>query len=315
MKNQFSLEGKVIVVTGGTGILGKSFINGIVEAGGAVGVLGRNAEVAEERAEAIVRRDTAGVLALAAEFKPAGVDLTALTQQLADLRDAARYTSTQENTWTLLAAAALGNASSDGSIKLNDEALNGQVYRRFAQSEFAPLALSNTGPNATEAKLSVTGYPVLPPPETSSGFTLERNYFLPDGTAVDLSSGPLAQNDRLVVVLTMRPDNVGSGQYLLADPLPAGFEIENPNLSTSDGVGDLSWLELDDPTHIESRTDQFVAAFRSYSDTPTFTTAYLVRAVTPGVFVLPGASVEDMYRPEFRANTASATLEITPTGP
>ena len=56
MKNQFSLEGKVIVVTGGTGILGKSFINGIVEAGGAVGVLGRNAKVAEERAEAIVRQ-------------------------------------------------------------------------------------------------------------------------------------------------------------------------------------------------------------------------------------------------------------------
>ncbi|HUH77254.1 MAG TPA: alpha-2-macroglobulin family protein, partial [Devosia sp.] len=194
------------------------------------------------------------------------------------------------------------------------EALNGQVYRRYEQSEFAPLAISNTGPNPTEAKLSVTGYPVSPPPETSNGFTLEREYFLPDGTAVDLSKS-IAQNDRLVVVLTMRPHDVGSGQYLLADPLPAGFEIENPNLSTSDGVGDLSWLELDDPTHVESRTDQFVAAFRSYSDTRTFTTAYLVRAVTPGTFVLPGANVEDMYRPEFRANTASSTLEITPTGP
>jgi len=51
--NQFSLAGKVIVVTGGTGILGKAFIDGIVEAGGAVGILGRNAEVAEERANAI----------------------------------------------------------------------------------------------------------------------------------------------------------------------------------------------------------------------------------------------------------------------
>jgi NADP-dependent 3-hydroxy acid dehydrogenase YdfG len=53
MENNFSLKGKVIVVTGGTGILGNSFINGIVEAGGAVGILGRNKEVAEERAEAI----------------------------------------------------------------------------------------------------------------------------------------------------------------------------------------------------------------------------------------------------------------------
>jgi NAD(P)-dependent dehydrogenase (short-subunit alcohol dehydrogenase family) len=49
----FSLEGKVIVVTGGTGILGGAFIDGIVAAGGAVGILGRNEKVATERAEKI----------------------------------------------------------------------------------------------------------------------------------------------------------------------------------------------------------------------------------------------------------------------
>ncbi|GAB3934647.1 SDR family oxidoreductase [Mucilaginibacter myungsuensis] len=53
MENNFSLAGKVIVVTGGTGILGKAFIDGIVAAGGAVGILGRNAAIAEERAAAI----------------------------------------------------------------------------------------------------------------------------------------------------------------------------------------------------------------------------------------------------------------------
>ncbi|HEX3384514.1 MAG TPA: SDR family oxidoreductase [Mucilaginibacter sp.] len=53
MENTFSLKDKVIVVTGGTGILGHSFINGIVEAGGIVGILGRNEKIANERAEAI----------------------------------------------------------------------------------------------------------------------------------------------------------------------------------------------------------------------------------------------------------------------
>ena len=53
MTDQFSLSGKVIVVTGGTGILGNSFVNGIVEAGGTVGILGRNKAVAEERADKI----------------------------------------------------------------------------------------------------------------------------------------------------------------------------------------------------------------------------------------------------------------------
>jgi NAD(P)-dependent dehydrogenase (short-subunit alcohol dehydrogenase family) len=53
MQNIFSLKDKVIVVTGGTGILGDSFVNAIVEAGGAVGILGRKEAIAEERASAI----------------------------------------------------------------------------------------------------------------------------------------------------------------------------------------------------------------------------------------------------------------------
>src|ERR1700761_1948274 len=53
MENIYSLEGKVIVVTGGTGILGSSFVNGIVQAGGIAGILGRNEKVANERAHAI----------------------------------------------------------------------------------------------------------------------------------------------------------------------------------------------------------------------------------------------------------------------
>jgi len=49
----FTLEDKVVVVTGGTGILGNAFVNAIVEAGGKVAILGRKKEVAEERAAAI----------------------------------------------------------------------------------------------------------------------------------------------------------------------------------------------------------------------------------------------------------------------
>ncbi len=46
----FSLKDKVIVVTGGTGILGGSFVKGIADAGGIAIILGRNAEVGKQRA-------------------------------------------------------------------------------------------------------------------------------------------------------------------------------------------------------------------------------------------------------------------------
>jgi NAD(P)-dependent dehydrogenase (short-subunit alcohol dehydrogenase family) len=44
------------VVTGGTGILGNSFVNGIVDAGGTVIILGRNEAVGNERADAINKK-------------------------------------------------------------------------------------------------------------------------------------------------------------------------------------------------------------------------------------------------------------------
>ncbi|OOG74143.1 SDR family oxidoreductase [Flavobacterium sp. A45] len=62
MENNFSLKDKVIVVTGGTGIIGNAFINGIVAAGGTVGILGRNERIAEERVQNIIDK---GGLAIA----------------------------------------------------------------------------------------------------------------------------------------------------------------------------------------------------------------------------------------------------------
>ncbi|MDO7851608.1 SDR family oxidoreductase [Hymenobacter convexus] len=56
LNEAFSLRGKVVVVTGGTGILGQAFIDGIVAAGGTVGILGRNADEAHRRADAITAR-------------------------------------------------------------------------------------------------------------------------------------------------------------------------------------------------------------------------------------------------------------------
>ena len=65
-KNEFSLHDKVIVVTGGTGILGEAFINGIAAAGGLVGVLGRNQKVASERV-ASVKQKGGNAIALIAD--------------------------------------------------------------------------------------------------------------------------------------------------------------------------------------------------------------------------------------------------------
>lgn len=80
--SQFSLHEKVIIVTGATGILGKSFTEAVVEAGGTVGILGRNKALAEERAEAICAQGGKAIALVADVMNEA--QLQAAKQQVLD---------------------------------------------------------------------------------------------------------------------------------------------------------------------------------------------------------------------------------------
>ena len=96
-----------------------------------------------------------------------------------------------------------------------------------------------------------------------------------------------------------------------SDPLPAGFEIDNPNLMSAGSTSELSWLDaLNEVAHSEFRQDRFITAVDWSSDQP-FKLAYVVRAVSPGTFHHPAASVEDMYRPDFRARSETGAVTIT----
>jgi NAD(P)-dependent dehydrogenase (short-subunit alcohol dehydrogenase family) len=55
MGANFSLQDKVIVVTGGTGILGGAFVKAIAAAGGIPVILGRNTAVAQQRADEVIQ--------------------------------------------------------------------------------------------------------------------------------------------------------------------------------------------------------------------------------------------------------------------
>jgi uncharacterized protein YfaS (alpha-2-macroglobulin family) len=115
------------------------------------------------------------------------------------------------------------------------------------------------------------------------------------------------------------------GRILLVDRLPAGLEIENPRLVDSGDIKGLSWLKTTvPPQHTEFRDDRFVAAFDFFGGVPGrgrgardsadpvsgATVAYIVRAVTPGSFEHPAATVEDMYRPTRFARTSAGRLEV-----
>jgi uncharacterized protein YfaS (alpha-2-macroglobulin family) len=75
------------------------------------------------------------------------------------------------------------------------------------------------------------------------------------------------------------------------------------------GNGAFSWVgDIHSAKVTETRDDRFVAAIDVRDKGRTL--AYVVRAVTPGDFTLPGVVTEDMYRPDVFARSSSGRVTI-----
>jgi uncharacterized protein YfaS (alpha-2-macroglobulin family) len=257
-------------------------------------------------------RDSAALVTLAAEGGGARPTILNAVARVETARGLTPYTSTQENAWLVLAARALAKEGIRVSLDVAGEARQGPLYRTFRPTDLAggPVKVTNTGDATLQAVVSVTGAPITPEPAADKGFKIERTYHTLDGEKADVAK--VKQNQRFAVVLKVTEPQPKFARVILADYLPAGFEIDNPRLVSSGDTGTLSWIEdAVEPVNSEFRDDRFSAAFdRKSGDPAVFTVAYVVRAVSPGRYVLPQAYVEDMYRPDRFGRTATGTVEV-----
>ena len=256
-------------------------------------------------------RDGAAMLALAAETKPAPAAIPAMIRFVAAARVKARWTSTQDEAWMLLAARAIKESNQGIKLTINGTEHTGPFSTRVTGHELLnqPIVVANPGAEPVEAVVTAVAAPVQPLPASGNGFEIERTYYKLDGTEANVTEA--AQNERYVVVLKINQLNNWVSRVLVTDLLPAGFEIDNPSLVSSASLSAFPWLEQTEAAHLEFRDDRFVAAFnRDGGSSSSYMLAYVVRAVTPGTYAHPAASVEDMYRPEFSARTASGVMEV-----
>ncbi|MCB1333527.1 MAG: alpha-2-macroglobulin family protein [Roseivivax sp.] len=248
-------------------------------------------------------RDAAGLLHLAVTAGSRAVDTDVLAARVGN---PGRSLSTQEQSWALLAAQAMVQDPGVSGLAVDGVAVNGPFVRRIEGASPAPMAIANTSSLPTQVTLTTIGVPLVPEPAGGYGYAIERAYFTMEGAPID---GPIRVGDRFVTVLTVRPAEPTGARLMVNDPLPAGFEIDNPNLLRSGDVRALDWLDPKEATHAEFRADRFLAAV-DHEGADAFRLAYVVRAVSPGRFHHPAASVEDMYRPQYRARTATGGIEI-----
>ncbi len=256
-------------------------------------------------------RDGAAMLALAAESRPAPSVVPQLVKLVAKERAATRWTSTQDNAWMLLAARALKDGNAAISLDIDGAAHSGPFASEIDGGTLTdnPLTIANTGKAPLEAVVTTVAAPSQPLPAGGDGFTVERTYYRLDGEEANVTEA--VQNERYVVVLKVRELNDWPSRILVTDLLPAGFEIDNPGLVSSAQLSNFGWLGETQAAHLEFRDDRFVAAFDpNGGGGRDLTLAYVVRAVTPGVYAHPAASVEDMYRPQYSARTATGMMEV-----
>jgi alpha-2-macroglobulin len=172
-----------------------------------------------------------------------------------------------------------------------------------------PVVVKNDGADTT-ITVTTYGVPSEPEPAGGNGYAITRTYYTMAGEEVSLEG--VTAGTRLVTVLEVTPFAYGEARLMVSDPLPAGFEIDNPNLMSAGSTSELGWLDaLQDVAHSEFRQDRFLTAVDWQSD-QSFRLAYVVRAVSPGTFHHAAASVEDMYRPDFRARSETGEVTIAP---
>ena len=255
-------------------------------------------------------RDAAALVSLGAEGNAPKATISQAVARVEVARGLTPYTSTQENAWMVLAARAL--AKETLSLDVNGDVVKTALFRSYKAAEMAgqPLKITNTGEAPVQVVVSVSGAPVVPEPAASNGFTIERNYYTLDGKPADVTKAK--QNDRFAVVLKITEPKPEYGHIMVSDYLPAGLEIDNPNLVSSGDSGTLDWIEDGvDAADTEFRDDRFTAAIDRATDAKSvFTVAYVVRAVSPGKYVLPQAYVEDMYNPSRYGRTGTGAVEV-----
>lgn len=258
-------------------------------------------------------RDGAAILTLAAESGTGAVDVQALARDLESRWIGAADTSTQDDAWQLLAAHALMQGADSPQLAIAGEPWNGPWFARLGADEAAalPLVVDNLGQRPLAALVTLSGIPQMPAPAGGNGYRIERAYYDLDGRRIDPAS--VVQGERMVAVISVSAVAQGQARLIIDDPLPAGFEIDNPQLIKAGDIADIAWLGLEEHAeHTEFRADRFVAALdREPRDPTRFQLAYRLRAVSPGVFSHPAATVEDMYRPQRRAWSETGRVTVS----
>jgi alpha-2-macroglobulin len=260
-------------------------------------------------------RDEALILSILVDNDIAVTKQADYLYSLSDLLNNTRYFSTQELNALFMAGWSLEQAKGKNKFKVE---INGKVSNVISSLtkaySFSDLnhGLTIANPQNDEplyVKLTIAGYGKKAPKATSESnmLTITRKYYDLKGNEITPSN--LKVGSMMVALIDVTAQKM-IHDALIVDFLPAGFELENQNLMNSSvnllAIPEFANLlgneDSNDIKYQEYRDDRYIAAvnIHNYVGNGYYRkrVAYLVRAVTPGEYMLPYPYVESMYRPD-----------------
>jgi len=230
-----------------------------------------------------------------------------------------RYISTQEKGW-LLRLASLNkeakplSANLPISLDFKDSQLKHLSDYLTGQSSWT--SAKNTSDKDMYIKISSSGVNKDLTGVFANKMVVSTEYNnLATGEKIELSQVVQGTDVMVVHQIEIDHDLKYDMELSIEAPVPAGFELENPRLSSGRTL--VSKLERLKPNFEEYRDDRYVAAWslsrgyrsRGIKDN-VFYVAYVMRAVTPGSYLVPAIAIEDMYQPNYRSNTAESHVVV-----
>jgi len=251
-------------------------------------------------------RDSAAAISFMREAESKGTTLNAsidaLQSAIASEFNQVSSLSTQELVWGLMAARSYGKKENTPyTVKINEETFTSSsdsFTRSLTLDAFKnKIRVENSSDSPLWENETVSFIPEKPLPAASHDIVVSRYYL---NLAGDRTT-TVKQGEQLQVVIEGKALSDFPHQLLVVDLLPAGFEIEN---------GSVGQEGITQPQYVDLRDDRFLASLFLDAETRTFTLTYIIRAVTPGKYILPGLFVEDMYAPQYYARTETGSITV-----
>ncbi|GAB7080454.1 alpha-2-macroglobulin family protein [Megalodesulfovibrio paquesii] len=256
------------------------------------------------------------------EALPGDRRVAELARHLIRFMDNSRYRTTQENSFAFLALGSYFRTQQakgpfTGAVYLGDEKIASfsdtqplDLTGDQAIRDDRPLTLRlDAADNATGNVFYTVFTRGLPTAAShkpmAEGLEIAREFLTRDGKPANMQA--LKQGELLVMRTKVRSSVGPVDNVAVSTLLPAGLEVENPRLETTDRLPWVSNATM--PGHQDIRDDR-VVSFVNLPSKNQVTFYSLLRAVTPGTFLIPPAQAEAMYDPGLIASGPLASAVV-----